>query len=76
MLTRLMRRGLVAMTAVFLATAANAAGDQPAPTFTLPARGGATIDLAQYKGQVGHDQFLGQLVCAVSAGNAAAGKHL
>ena len=52
MLTRFTKFGLVALTAVFLATAANGAGDQPAPTFSLPSRGGPTIDLAQYKGQV------------------------
>ncbi|HEY6455815.1 MAG TPA: TlpA disulfide reductase family protein [Steroidobacteraceae bacterium] len=52
MLTRWTRFSLVALTTVFLATAANAAGDQPAPTFSLPSRGGSTIDLAQYKGQV------------------------
>src|SRR3984957_13968658 len=52
MLTQWTRFGLVALTTVFLATAANATGDQLAPTFTLPSRGGATIDLAQYKGQV------------------------
>src|SRR5580700_7306695 len=52
MLTRLTRLGLVALTTVFLATAASAAGDEPAPTFSLPSRGGATVDLAQYKGQV------------------------
>ena len=37
---------------MILASAAGAAVDQPAPAFSLPARGGATIDLAQYKGQV------------------------
>jgi peroxiredoxin len=52
MLTQWTRFGLVALTTVFLATSANATGDQLAPTFTLPSRGGATIDLAQYKGQV------------------------
>jgi peroxiredoxin len=52
MLTRLTRFGLVALTTVVLATAANATADQPAPTFSLPSRGGAAIDLAQYKGQV------------------------
>jgi len=52
MLTRWMRFGLIGLTAVFLATAASAAGDEPAPTFALPGRGGATVDLTQYKGQV------------------------
>jgi peroxiredoxin len=52
MLTRFTKFGLVALTTVILATAANATADQPAPTFSLPSRGGATIDLAQYKGQV------------------------
>ena len=52
MLTRLTRLGLVALTTVFLASAASAAGDQAAPSFSLPSRGGPTIDLAQYKGQV------------------------
>jgi thiol-disulfide isomerase/thioredoxin len=52
MLTRWMRFGLVGLTTVFLATAASAARDEPAPTFSLPSRGGATIDLTQYKGQV------------------------
>ena len=51
MLTRWTRLGLMALTTVILATA-NAAADPPAPGFSLPARGGATIDLAQYKGQV------------------------
>ena len=52
MLTRRTRIGLVALTTVILGSAANAAGDPPAPTFSLPARGGSTIDLSQYKGQV------------------------
>lgn len=52
MLTQRMRSGLVALTAVVLAAVANAGGDQPAPAFSLPSRGGQTIDLAQYKGQV------------------------
>ena len=52
MLTRFTKFGLVALTTVILATAANATADQPAPTFSLPSRGGATIDLTQYKGQV------------------------
>jgi peroxiredoxin len=52
MLTRLTKFGLVAVATVILATAANATADQPAPTFSLPSRGGGAIDLAQYKGQV------------------------
>jgi thiol-disulfide isomerase/thioredoxin len=44
--------GLLALTTVILATSAGAAGDPPAPTFSLPARGGSTVDLSQYKGQV------------------------
>ena len=52
MLTRWTKLGLLAVTTVILATAANAAGDQPAPAFSLPARGGSTIDLSQFKGQV------------------------
>jgi thiol-disulfide isomerase/thioredoxin len=52
MLTRWTRLGLVTLTTVILAAAANAAGDPPAPTFSLPARGGSTINLSQYKGQV------------------------
>ena len=52
MLTRFTKFGLVALTTVMLATAANATADQPAPTFSLPSRGGGAIDLAQYKGQV------------------------
>jgi thiol-disulfide isomerase/thioredoxin len=52
MLTRWTRLGLVTLTTVILASVANAAGDPPAPTFSLPARGGSTIDLSQYKGQV------------------------
>ena len=52
MLTRWTRLGLLALTTVILATTANAAGDLPAPTFTLPARGGSTVNLAQFKGQV------------------------
>src|SRR5580692_8414591 len=51
MLTRWTKLGLMALTTVILATA-NAAGDPPAPGFTLPARGGSTIDLSQFKGQV------------------------
>jgi thiol-disulfide isomerase/thioredoxin len=52
MLTQWTRFGLVALTTVILGSAANASADQAAPTFSLPARGGATIDLAQFKGQV------------------------
>ena len=52
MLTRWTRLGLVALTTAILASAVNAAGDPPAPAFSLPARGGSTIDLSQYKGQV------------------------
>ena len=52
MLTRWTRFGLLAASAVILASAAGAAVDPPAPAFSLPARGGTTIDLAQYKGQV------------------------
>ena len=52
MLTRWTKFGLLALTTVFFATVANATGDQPAPAFSLPSRGGATIDLTQYKGQV------------------------
>jgi len=37
---------------VVLSGAVNAAGDPPAPTFSLPARGGSTVDLSQFKGQV------------------------
>jgi thiol-disulfide isomerase/thioredoxin len=51
MLTRWTRLGLMVVTTVVLATA-NAAGDPPAPNFSLPARGGATVDLSQFKGQV------------------------
>ena len=52
MLTRRKRSGLLATTLVILAAAASASVDPPAPAFTLPARGGSTIDLSQYKGQV------------------------
>jgi thiol-disulfide isomerase/thioredoxin len=52
MLTRWTKLGLLALTTVILAATANAAGDPPAPAFSLPARGGATSDLAQFKGQV------------------------
>ena len=52
MLTRWTRAGLVALT--LLACGAAAAGDAPAPApaFSLPARGGSTVDLSQFKGQV------------------------
>jgi len=50
MLKRWTRVGLLAL-AIF-SGAAGAAGDSPAPAFSLPARGGSTIDLAQFKGQV------------------------
>jgi len=52
MLTRWTRFGLLAVSAVILASAASASVDPPAPGFSLPARGGSTIDLSQYKGQV------------------------
>src|ERR1700744_5687333 len=52
MLKRWTKLGLLAVTTMILAATANAAGDPPAPTFSLPARGGTTIDLSQYKGQV------------------------
>jgi peroxiredoxin len=52
MLTRWTKLGLMALTTVILATAADAAGDSAAPAFSLPARGGSTVDLAQFKGQV------------------------
>ena len=52
MLTRWTRFGLLAASAVILASAAGAAVDPPAPAFSLLARGGSTIDLSQYKGQV------------------------
>jgi thiol-disulfide isomerase/thioredoxin len=51
MFTRWTRMGLLALTLI-LSGAATAAGDAPAPAFTLPARGGSTIDLSQFKGQV------------------------
>src|SRR6201996_6054406 len=51
MLTRWTKAGLLALTLI-LASAASAAGDAPAPAFTLPARGGSTVDLSQFKGQV------------------------
>jgi len=52
MLMRFTKLGLLALTTLILATAANAAGDAPAPDFSLPSRGGSTIDLSQFKGQV------------------------
>jgi peroxiredoxin len=51
MLTRWTKAGLLALTLI-LSGAVYAAGDAPAPTFTLPARGGSTINLSQFKGQV------------------------
>jgi thiol-disulfide isomerase/thioredoxin len=50
MLKRWKRVGFLAL--VIFSGAASAAGDSPAPAFSLPARGGSTIDLAQFKGQV------------------------
>src|SRR5580704_5084499 len=50
MFTRWTRSGLLALTLILSGTAA--AGDAPAPAFSLPARGGSTIDLSQFKGQV------------------------
>lgn len=52
MLTRWTRLGLLALTTAILATTAHAGGDPPAPAFSLPARGGSTVDLSQFKGQV------------------------
>ncbi|HTY93879.1 MAG TPA: TlpA disulfide reductase family protein [Steroidobacteraceae bacterium] len=52
MLTRWTRSGLMALATVILVTAAHATGDGPAPVFSLPARGGSTVDLSQFKGQV------------------------
>ncbi len=52
MLTRWTRLGLLALTTLLLAAPVMAAGDPPAPTFSLPARGGSTVDLTQFKGQV------------------------
>ena len=52
MFTRWTKLGLLAVTTVILATTATAGGDSPAPGFSLPARGGSTIDLSQFKGQV------------------------
>ena len=51
MLTRWTKAGLLALTLI-LSSAAAAAGDAPAPAFTLPARGGSTVNLSQFKGQV------------------------
>ncbi len=51
MLTRWTKAGLLALTLI-LSSAACAAGDAPAPAFTLPARGGSTVNLSQFKGQV------------------------
>jgi thiol-disulfide isomerase/thioredoxin len=50
MLKRWTRLGLLAV--MILSGAAGATGDSPAPAFSLPARGGATVDLSQFKGQV------------------------
>jgi thiol-disulfide isomerase/thioredoxin len=50
MLKRWTRVGLLAL--VICSGAAGAAGDAPAPAFSLPARGGSTVDLSQFKGQV------------------------
>jgi thiol-disulfide isomerase/thioredoxin len=50
MLKRWTRPGLLAL--MMLCGAATAAGDSAAPAFSLPARGGSTVDLAQFKGQV------------------------
>ncbi len=50
MLTPWTRTGLLALTLIL--SGAASAGDAPAPGFTLPARGGSTIQLSQYKGQV------------------------
>jgi peroxiredoxin len=52
MFTRWTKLSLLAVTTVILATTATAGGDSPAPGFSLPARGGSTIDLSQFKGQV------------------------
>lgn len=52
MFARWTKLGLLAVTTMILATTATAGGDSPAPNFSLPARGGSTIDLSQYKGQV------------------------
>jgi thiol-disulfide isomerase/thioredoxin len=50
MLKRFTRLGLLAL--MILSGVATAVGDSPAPAFSLPARGGSTIDLSQFKGQV------------------------
>lgn len=50
MLTRWTKSGLLALS--LMLSGAASAGDAPAPSFTLPARGGSTIQLAQFKGQV------------------------
>jgi thiol-disulfide isomerase/thioredoxin len=52
MFTRWTRLGLLALATAIIGTAASAAGDPAAPEFNLPARGGATVDLSQFKGQV------------------------
>jgi peroxiredoxin len=51
MLTRWTKLGLMVVTLVVMATA-NAGGNSMAPDFSLPARGGSTVDLSQFKGQV------------------------
>jgi peroxiredoxin len=51
MLTRWTRAGLVALTLLTCGAAA-AEAPAPAPAFSLPARGGSTVDLSQFKGQV------------------------
>ena len=46
------------------------ASGAPAPAFQLDSADGKAVDLAELKGQVVHDQFLGQLVRALPQGNA------
>jgi len=50
MFTRWTKPGLAAL--MLILSGAVLAGDGPAPGFTLPARGGSTVNLSQYKGQV------------------------
>jgi peroxiredoxin len=50
MFTRWTKSGLLALTLILSCAAST--GDAPAPSFTLPARGGSTIQLSQFKGQV------------------------
>src|SRR5580698_6835807 len=50
MLTQWTRAGLLALT--LMVSGAATAADSPAPGFTLPARGGSTVNLSQFKGQV------------------------